>query len=1076
MSKSHKNVNRLLAMILSVAMVMTLTPVSVFAAEKKAAPDIEVTLTVADKGEFAKAADGTLMAERAVTVKDLDGDGVHTYHEALVAAHKAYNTEAGYRLEDGDWGKFVAALWGTEYGAYLFYQNEAAPPVGVDQVEVKAGDRLYTAILKDGVAFTDIFSYFDAPAKTAVKGKNITLNLSGIISFAETKLDGMQVGLLKDGVFEPLEGKVTDKDGNVTLSFEKSGTYTVTAKGTKKVTGQDWSSGSPVDVEIDAVLMPPLCTVTVEPVSADVIFTVNDKGSFAEDKDGKSMINRPVKAVDLNDDGTITYDEALTAVHETYLEKDKFIMAEGKWGKYVQRLWGVDYGAYLFYQNGLSPAVGVDQIEVKAGDRLYTSILKDGIAFTDIFSTFDAEAKSVDKNEDFMLNLKGIVNLQEENLKGMKIGVWENGTFKQIDKKVTDKSGNVFLSFDKEGTYIVTAQGTKKVTGQDWSSGSPVDVEVDAVLMPPVCVVTVSSSAVEINKQVKNVEDMIDAIGKVTKDSGAAIRGARNAYVMLPHDMKLMVKNIDVLESAEAEYAKLTAPEKPEAVTKSAREMYKATADRFYKNASFGYGDEWALLGLLRGGYNVDKKAVERYYQSVLQILKANNGKLPTREYADYSKTIIALTAAGYNPEDIGGYNMLEQISDMKNVTMQGLNGTIWALIAIKGGNYQMPSDATATEETLVNAILKSELKDGGFAYTGKKADVDMTAMALQALAPYYDSREDVKAAVNRGLKWLSGVQNKDGSFNEIFGSECAESTAQVIVALTALGIDVDKDARFMNNDKTVIDGLAAFYLDEGQFAHINNNKANGIASVQALYSLASYLRFAEGKTSLYDMTDVRSAANPAAKDTILPVPGPKGTASVTTDKAVAKVEPAELKAVTNDLTVNLGDKKVVYDKKALASINKQIPTDAQLVEFVLEKTDKGVNDKQAKTIKDSKALGVFSVAVNVTKADGTVVQIHNFDGGKAVITVPFANPENLKLEVYRVNDDGSVKLMNTTYENGMLTWVTDGHSYYMVAEAGTVTAEGAPKTGDTSTMLPWMILLMGAAAVMPVVRKRYTK
>ena len=513
---------------------------------------------------------------------------------------------------------------------------------------------------------------------------------------------------------------------------------------------------------------------------------------------------------------------------------------------------------------------------------------------------------------------------------------------------------------------------------------------------------------------------------------------------------------------------------------KQYRKAYNETAAK-HAGKVMSYGDEWVLIGLTRGGQALDQNTLDRYYQSVLQTVKEAKGNLSSSKYTEYSRVILGLTAAGFDPQNVGGYNLVEKLGDFDKVKAQGINGPIWALIALDSADYKLPADATTTRDKLVAEILSKEVADGGWSFSGDKADIDITAMAIQALAPYYNSNGKVKAAVDRALNVLSEKQTLTGAFMSAGGSETSESTAQVIVALTALGINPETDARFIKNGKTVMDGLMGFYAGEGQFRHVMSGNANGMATEQSLYALASYLRLKDGKTSLYDMSDVAKKETPSKPETSLPVVGPKGDATVSSDKSSVKVEASEIKAVTGELTVKLeGNKTVKYDKKAMDSIKKQIPADAEKVEFVVEASKAGINAAQKKTIEGSKALEVFSIELLVTKADGKTMKLHDFGDGKVQITVPFANPENKKLEVYRVEEDGTIKLMNSTYKNGELSWVTDGHSYYMVAEAGKAVAAGAegsnakaPKTGDNAAMIPWMLMLLAAASGVVVARKK---
>ena len=155
------------------------------------------------------------------------------------------------------------------------------------------------------------------------------------------------------------------------------------------------------------------------------------------------------------------------------------------------------------------------------------------------------------------------------------------------------------------------------------------------------------------------------------------------------------------------------------------------------------------------------------------------------------------------------------------------------------------------------------ELARGGWALIGTTADPDITAMALQALVNYKDQPK-VAAAAERAFAKLSAIQKDNGGYAS-WGSVNSESIAQVIVATTAWGIDPDTDPRFVKNVKSAVDALLTFYVEEGRgFAHVLDNspgyvggEVNGMATDQACYALVAYNRFQNGKTALYDMSDV---------------------------------------------------------------------------------------------------------------------------------------------------------------------------------------------------------------------------
>lgn len=233
---------------------------------------------------------------------------------------------------------------------------------------------------------------------------------------------------------------------------------------------------------------------------------------------------------------------------------------------------------------------------------------------------------------------------------------------------------------------------------------------------------------------------------------------------------------------------------------------------------------------------------------------------LSDRKYTEYSRTVLALTAIGKNPADVAGFDLLKPLADFEQVTRQGINGTIFALLALDSGNYEIlenPDAAVqATRQMYVDELLARALPDGGWTLTGGEPDVDITAMTLQALAKYRD-QADVTAAVERGLAVLSSLQEPDGGYVS-WGSSNSESVAQVIVALTELGVPLD-DERFTKNGITVEDALLRFAQENGAFVHVRDGSGgdDGMATEQAFYALAAIHRAETGETTLYDMTDV---------------------------------------------------------------------------------------------------------------------------------------------------------------------------------------------------------------------------
>jgi len=284
-------------------------------------------------------------------------------------------------------------------------------------------------------------------------------------------------------------------------------------------------------------------------------------------------------------------------------------------------------------------------------------------------------------------------------------------------------------------------------------------------------------------------------------------------------------------------------------------------------------GGEWAVLGLARSGVDVPEAYFENYIRNVERYLRENNGVLHDRRLTDYSRVILALTAAGYDPRNVAGFDLTLPLGDFDRVVWQGINGPIWALLALDSFNYPIPENENAvtqaTRELFVADILRRQTPDGGWNLTAgrngvvsenERGDPGLTGMALQALAKYQHISE-VRTATERALGFLSRVQGSDGGFSGDFagGSYDVESAVQVIVALSELGIAAD-DSRFVKAGNTVLDNILRSQNADGSFNRLGEQNVRGsfnlMSTEQSFYGLIAVQRLAEGRNSLYRMTD----------------------------------------------------------------------------------------------------------------------------------------------------------------------------------------------------------------------------
>lgn len=310
-------------------------------------------------------------------------------------------------------------------------------------------------------------------------------------------------------------------------------------------------------------------------------------------------------------------------------------------------------------------------------------------------------------------------------------------------------------------------------------------------------------------------------------------------------------------------------------------EVLKDTAKYLYKTvkeAQVGsIGGEWAVIGLARSGYDVPDEWFEAYYDNLEEYTIKKEGVLHKKKYTDYSRVILALSAIGGDPSDVAGYDLMEPLGDFDKTIWQGINGPIWALIALDSRDYDVPANEAAavqaTRDAYIAEILRRQLNDGGFSLTGGKteatknesADADITGMALQALAKYR-SREDVKAAIDKALICLSKMQASDGGFSS-YNTSNVESVVQVIVALNELGIALD-DPRFVKNGNGLVDNMLSYYVKGNGFVHTLDGEggADLMSTEQAFYGLVSIQRAMEDENTLYDMTDAKARIQMAGK------------------------------------------------------------------------------------------------------------------------------------------------------------------------------------------------------------------
>ena len=304
---------------------------------------------------------------------------------------------------------------------------------------------------------------------------------------------------------------------------------------------------------------------------------------------------------------------------------------------------------------------------------------------------------------------------------------------------------------------------------------------------------------------------------------------------------------------------------------------------------------DWYPIGLGRLGIADNYAGYLAVIRDRVEERYSQPGKLSAAKATEWHRISLAILAMGGDPTDIGtdtDGNPINLIADgtydrgkTTPLGRQGINGWIWGLITLDSMRYDIPKGAYYTRDDIIIGILRQQLPDGGFALSGKTSDPDITAMALQALAPYYNSEkkytykqkslgQEVTKAVyqvtEEALDCLSAMQLDTGDFAS-WGTENVESTDQVVVALCCLGIDPLKDERFIKNGKTLLDGILKYRMSDGGFVHSyaydpdnptsHPDKSNSMAGEQTLYTMAALWRQSMGMRTLYDFREEQSNA-----------------------------------------------------------------------------------------------------------------------------------------------------------------------------------------------------------------------
>ena len=414
---------------------------------------------------------------------------------------------------------------------------------------------------------------------------------------------------------------------------------------------------------------------------------------------------------------------------------------------------------------------------------------------------------------------------------------------------------------------------------------------------------------------------------------------------------------------------------------------------------------DWYALALGRLGYDDDYLAYLALAEANISHRYQDVDKLDRIKATEWHRVGMTMLSAGGDPTILqdGQINLVADGSYNRGLTKaleaQGSNAFYWGLLMIDSLRYEIPEDAVVNRNDIIFSILKGQQADGGFGQGGASS-VDMTAMAIQALAPYYNNEtkykyiraideveysKTVREIVDEALAYLSNVQELDGHFSNAMGGSC-EDTAQVIMALAALGIDLKTDERFIKEGLTVIDALMSFRKESGGFAHLSNDDdADTMATEQALLALAAVARHEEYRRTIFDF---RVELNDGIKDQLLLLD--KAITSLSEEASVEEVMavyqqylliPAEERSYVrayHQLSQLMNDLKIINESESLVDMmNQNINGNGYILDL---RNDEQIVIEQAFTSEDERKVKALPKKITMKNAHMVTILLRRLE------------------------------------------------------------------------------------------------
>ena len=218
--------------------------------------------------------------------------------------------------------------------------------------------------------------------------------------------------------------------------------------------------------------------------------------------------------------------------------------------------------------------------------------------------------------------------------------------------------------------------------------------------------------------------------------------------------------------------------------------------------------------------------------REIMAVIVGAGGEtyLGRASYTYAAGAVRAMQYLGMDPGDINGLDYIVPLTNTSKAaptSTQNFNSYLYDIASIDPEVWRSRGvDGDMLAEQFITRVLADQTPDGGFdGYYGYnvatakegqtvigQGSVPETISALSALAPYRD-KENVAAAIEAGLTYLSSEQLADGSFVCWGDTPNGAVTLSMLDLMDKLDISID-DERFVKNGNTVADAMRTFYVD----------------------------------------------------------------------------------------------------------------------------------------------------------------------------------------------------------------------------------------------------------------------